>query len=649
MGKLEEMRQKLGITRLDENNQSKMLDEFQKAGGKVVSLKEDEAVLNLKKLREAADERKRYEDDLEERKRRESEERARKDQEKAEAAKKASAGGSVSVQTSEENRKPIAEILGKAIQVRKHRPADDYMQMISSRIMLFFSGIARFFTNRFTNSFINATLLDLKSSLLNSKNILASILHQDVRISREIRDKMTSLGRNYYYELVYRFDAIPDENVFRSISGLKLVGKQIRSGQAPFLQLYRKLYPLYAYRSVMVDALSLSLQTERQMRSIDSTVTDSNIRYMRKQAEFVFNRYYPKLAQLVDYYYKVLLASGKKQTMLEFIRLDESDTIGYWTQKWKQEDEEEENRKKKEEESKNRERGDISDPLANIENMEGALNPVKMGLQFIYDNIDFQEILKDFTEKNDPWALCQVNDRVFLIYCLIDFFDREFSFLFISNQVKFDIFVDKYGAKVDVRARLRDHYFQLEEIYQRARNYVKTMQQLSSITTHQELLDSKSLPEVEHQNSYREEILRIMITDSRKLIEQFEQTLNFMVSDRDVFGKIVGNADEMYHFDEKMQEKKLRQDTPIYELFLKAWYFVSALYFLLSEGDLSGYGLLVRNQRYLRIGVSEPKLGRQIRDEGQSSRFYNESEAVEEEIRELKSIIDRAKSGSSNS
>ena len=103
---------------------------------------------------------------------------------------------------------------------------------------------------------------------------------------------MIHQGRNYYYELIYRFDEIHEEDIFRSIAGLKLVGRQIASGQAPFLRLYRKIYPLNAYRSVLADAVVMTLQTEKQLRNIESSVTDSNIRFLKKQLDFVFNRIY---------------------------------------------------------------------------------------------------------------------------------------------------------------------------------------------------------------------------------------------------------------------------------------------------------------------------------------------------------------------
>jgi hypothetical protein len=43
-----------------------------------------------------------------------------------------------------------------------------------------------------------------------------------------------------------------------------------------------------------------------------------------------------------------------------------------------------------------------------------------------------------------------MNDKVFLTYVLIDFFDREYSFLITSNKVGFNVNFN-YGNRIDIK------------------------------------------------------------------------------------------------------------------------------------------------------------------------------------------------------
>lgn len=630
MARINDIRSKLGISNLGDDDKSRLYQDFIKTGGKVIDLQNDENLENFTRLKELISSRDSYENELEARKEREFQEKQRRE-----------------LTQQYQGRSGITPAATPADKTKK-KPDNGYFELFMTRIMLSVNSIAGFFSNRIHPQFMNQTMIDLKNALLNSRSILASVLYQDRALSSQIKERLNAIARHYYYELVFRFDTTFDDTHFRSLAGLKLTKRQLDNGGAPFIALFKRLYLLAGYRQPLEDAVKTVLTAEGQMRNISKQTVESNIRYISRNIDFIFLRYYPRLYQLVDYYYKKARAAGKKESLEEFIRFEEADRVGYLTRKWQEEEDAEEKRRKQEAAKKLDEQKKSDNPASNIESLEN--NPVKQGLRLISANVNFQGVLETAAQSNDPWGLCPVNDRVFLINTLIDFFDREFSFLFVSNVVQYDIYIDKYGAKIHMQNRLKDVYFQLEGVHQKLRNYAKTLSQISTSTSHKDLMTSKDIPEIAHLNAYREEILRIVLLDSRKIFENFVKIFEFLSGD--AFKKIIKNGDEVFEPRDKLNEPRMAVGKKINEIFLNAHYVAAAMFFLLTDADLSGYALFVKIPRYLSIPVyreiSVPggKPNEKVKEalpEPKKVISPEEVEMVEDEIKKLNDILQSRK------
>lgn len=608
MNKIEEMRQKLGVKQLGSDKRSGMLKDFKDVGGKVVDVKDDATSAQYSKLGKAIHAQKEAERD---RILREEDEKRRKEQEKEARMRKMS---QISQNPAENEKKQ-----------KDTGASNHFWDYALSKLNCYSQGITALFKNAFTDSFYALTLTDLRNTLLTCKKILASLLYQDKSITAKVKGSMSATTPETYYELIYRFENIFDDALFKMIADTRSLTKPVQGGLPAFMKLFKKLVVLKPYAAALQEALNAALAAEAVIRGIGSEIAESNIRFLRNHLDFIFRRYYPKILSLMDYYFKWRRYEGSNESWVMFIQPDPSEQIGYLTRIWKEEEAKELIRRREEEEREKRDE-EAKNPWDKLG--ENAAISLKNGLKMIVENIDFGLILDELRAKNDPWGLCEVNDRGFLIYILIDIFDRDFSFLFASAQVHYDIFIDKNGVKNDVRAQLRDAYYQLEGIYQRSRNYIKAVQQMQAILEkHPEQEKAVNLnPELKHLVTYREDALRLMLVEARKYFEQFIEIFHYFMKDDFIFKQMIRNGEDMLNWENKVARLIEKSNVSIREVLQTAYAYLSVFQFLLVDGDLNTYTPLIKKPKYLKLPIKEEAEDTE-EDEGESTEAKTERSA----------------------
>ncbi len=305
-----------------------------------------------------------------------------------------------------------------------------------------------------------------------------------------------------------------------------------------------------------------------------------------------------KIFALIEYYYKLDL-KGKNILFKDFIDLRDEDRIGYLNEKWK---EELSKSIKKEEENIIKIKAEDANPevLETLEkkSLDDEKDPVMKGLKLIEKYVKFGEILNSYREKKDVRALFSIKDKVFLTNCLIDFFDKEFSYIFSSNKVDFNVILVN-GNRLDMRRDLSDTQYRLNGILERVNEYIKVIREIRK-------LDNDNFMSVHERSSrsnqysiQRSQISRTMRKESREFYEEFSKKFLLMVSDKD--GRIIRNADAVLEFDKKIDGEKFTDGKKVIEAVEDAYFFCSALNFLLLDGDLGGVSILLEEPVYLNL------------------------------------------------
>jgi len=557
--KIDEIREKLKINEMDDFTKKDLFNKFTSIGGKVIEETEDENII----------EKMNY-DDLNKK----NKNITIKEQKKIKKIKK------------EDEKNKINIIFANWI---------DY---ISSKLNCFISNITNFKVTNFRNNFINLILFDFQNALINSRMILASVLYQDKYIASEIKKMLCFNSKDFpfYFEILYKYDNLFNAELFNQLNIIREELKTVNKAKPYFIFLFKNLYILKPYINALKISVDKALIYERDLRKLEKNITYSNIRKLYGYIDFIFYKVYPKLFILIDYYYKND-TKDKNIDFINYLELKEEDQIGFLTMKWKKELEEEAKKMKKLKEQK------LNEEV--IEKEENNKNdPIKKGLDLIKKYINFKQILEKFSQEKDPRILFSINDKVFLTYTLIDFFDKEFSFILNSNKVNYNIVFD-FGNRIDMKKELLNNYYKLNGIYERVNEYLKILRDLKKI-------EDDAFLNIEEKNALhnqytiqRSQISKIIRKETSEIVELFLKNFLYILTDYRNEKKVLQNPDDIVEFDLKIGESRICEGQKIINIIENAYYIIDAIHFLLIEGELGGISPIVENPIYLNLDNNE--------------------------------------------
>jgi hypothetical protein len=611
MGTLEEKKAQLGISRMEFDEQRELYKDFVNVGGKIVQIAPDpnnklnqklEKWLETKetdKDRERALEQKLLQDEREHRSALTEKERLKN-----------------SIYTKKDEQKSPADPLGKNLfdflsQPKKPHPAQEYFSRLAAKWVCIIYGIFNFWGNKFKRSFLDLNIYEFQNGLIDSKQILVSILYQEKEFSKELRKMLKEAGLPYYYELLERFDSIYDENIFIFIKELRKSDDPIKSGKETFLKLFKKILILNRFHPSLYNAFEKALTYEKIVRNFNDLIVNSNLKKLNKFYRFLFYNYFPKLLNLIDFYHKDEIANVRKTSFKDFIRFTEQDSLGYLTKMREEEDEKEKQKRTQEEKEKklleeSRENAENGPQQMSEEAIEEDLfslpEPIQNGLRVFRKNVNFKEILDFYTEIKDPRVSLTIKDKVFITLTLLEFFDKEFSFVFISSGVQFNIFSDR-GQRWDYRSNLKDLYFYIDNIYKSLNEYARIVSELRRVNTNTYLQIREQFVKVQQLNQQRTQISLNIRNQTSLLIDKFAKQFKIIVEDYENQKRIIQNPEEILNFDTRVGGKKFSHNQKVIEIFMNAYYVSSALYFLTRDGELGGSNVLLERPLYLKIDM----------------------------------------------
>lgn len=555
--KLDEIRERTGIIGLSEKEKKEMFQKFVNAGGKVVELEENKKRSQLKKR------------------------------------------ANIITESKEEKRKKIESNLRETKDDYKtYNPINRWIEKFSSMLDCFFNRILSFGGKSFTERFKNFLLIDFQNALLRSRMILASILYQDKIVSQEIKKKLLLDNTfPYYYELVYRFDNLYDENKFSFLERMKISLETVDEVKPVILSIFKELMILQPYLASLKAGIEKGLWLEKELRNLPSAIYYDNLKKINSNVDFIFGKVYSKLFLLVDFYYRQRVKLN--ESLRDFLDFDEKDSMGYYTFIWKQEltkimKEEEKLAKEKLEEQNNIKPEDAIQDLS--EN-------VAEGIKFILTSISPEQNMKKFIESKDNRSLFNIKDKIFYTYLIVDFFDKEFSFIFTSNRVEFGIvFID--GNRIDVRKELSNIYYRVNNLLEKIDDYLKLMRELKKIEEDSFMSFQEKNSRLNQISIQRSQLSRIIRKDAKNLFEEFSNKLLYIISDYRGENKILQNPENVIEFDIQLDGERFSNGKKVIEIIESAYKYATAASFLFSDADLGGLGIFLEKPIYLNFDLS---------------------------------------------
>ncbi len=573
--KLDEMREKLKLDSLDEKIKKDMFNKFVEAGGQVVDFNKKDKKSQKKK------------------------EELKKEKAKKERDLNLSGTGEKTQYQPRELKKSAFNPIDP-----QDNPINKWIERFSAKLGCYISGILSLNGEHFKSSFRELIIYQFQNVLLNSRMILASVLYQDKLVANEIK-KSSFLDSvfPYNYELIYRYDNLYNPELFDQLGVLRNSQHLVRDIKSILLQIFKSILVIQPYHAYLKSAIEKALIAEKNIRGLDPAISYDNLKKLYSNVDFIFLKIYPKLFMLIDWYYK----KDSIEAILNFkdyLKFNEEDVIGYYTNKWKSEIAATARKDKKENEenqfTEDKGPADISSGQISMEEND----PIKKGLQIIENNIKLRTILNSFSEQHDIRSLFQLRDRVFITLCLIDFFDKEFSLLFNSNKIGLNItFVD--GKRSDMKRDLLDSYYKLNNILERVNEYLKIIKEIKKMESDAFVSFQERTSRSNQYSLQRSQISRSMRKEAKEFFEEFSKKLLYLICDYQRGGKIIINPDIPLEFDKKLDGSRYADGKKPLEIIEDAYYFTCASHFLLTDGDLSPLGLILEKNLYLHLDLDQ--------------------------------------------
>lgn len=457
----------------------------------------------------------------------------------------------------------------------------------------FTSGVITLFGGKVHPKFLNfidrnviSALLEMDTLILNALNPMG-INDADAknkrdkiiaRFAEELEDvELLERIKDQYDEKVYKNLLRPYKDLDYSVIAVNYVN-ELKS-------MFRPLYVLHLYVSRIKSVGEKAMLSYAAVDNMSKGIVNSRISAFKRAVDLIYLKYYPKLLILLQY------ASKEKLETIDdfnkFLEIKDADILGYYTklklasQKLQESkiEEAKENigKKDKEEEEK----------LSKIETI---------GVKLIEKCVSFRKADNNIEYETDPFYTVEENDKIYRINALIDFLDREYSILFVSNKVKYNLVYDNL-VRTDYKSDFNNIFLSLSDINSRFNEYSEICKSILKIEQDEGMRFEQRVSMLSERNGQRVYIAKNLKSSVISIISPFKKKLDKLLLDKEERERIIGNPNDILtFFTDVGNHRKRVQGYNVLKALTEAYYFVSGFNYLINEGELSGSGLLIEKE-----------------------------------------------------
>lgn len=452
----------------------------------------------------------------------------------------------------------------------------------------FSSGVITFFGGKVNPKFLNFIDKNVISSLLEMDTLMFNALNPmgiNDADSKNKREKIISRFATELedVELLERIKDQYDEKVYKNLLRpyKELDSPVVAVNYVNELKgMFRPLYVLHLYSSKIKLVGEKAMSSYAIVDNMSRGIVNSRISAFKRAVELIYSKYYPKLLILLQY------ASKEKLETLEefnkFLEITDVDILGYYT-KLKLANQ-------KLHESK------IEAAKENIgkKDEEEKLNKIEsIGVKLIEKCVSFKKEDNNIEYETDPFYTIEENDKIYRIKVLIDFLDREYSILFVSNKVKYNLVYDNL-VRTDYKSDFNNIFLSLSDINSRFNEYSEICKNILKVEEDEAMRFEQRVSMLSERNGQRAYISKNLKSTVISIINSFKKKLDKLLLDKEEREKIIANPNDILTlFADIGNHKKRVQGYNVLKALTEAYYFISGFNYLITEGELSGAGILI--------------------------------------------------------
>lgn len=452
----------------------------------------------------------------------------------------------------------------------------------------FSSGVITFFGGKVNPKFLNFIDKNVISSLLEMDTLMFNALNPmgiNDADSKNKREKIISRFATELedVELLERIKDQYDEKVYKNLLRpyKELDSPVVAVNYVNELKgMFRPLYVLHLYSSKIKLVGEKAMSSYAIVDNMSRGIVNSRISAFKRAVELIYSKYYPKLLILLQY------ASKEKLETLEefnkFLEITDVDILGYYT-------------KLKLTNQKLHERK-IEAAKENIgkKDEEEKLNKIEsIGVKLIEKCVSFKKEDNNIEYETDPFYTIEENDKIYRIKVLIDFLDREYSILFVSNKVKYNLVYDNL-VRTDYKSDFNNIFLSLSDINSRFNEYSEICKNILKVEEDEAMRFEQRVSMLSERNGQRAYISKNLKSTVMSIINSFKKKLDKLLLDKEEREKIIANPNDILTlFADIGNHKKRVQGYNVLKALTEAYYFISGFNYLITEGELSGAGILI--------------------------------------------------------
>ena len=428
--------------------------------------------------------------------------------------------------------------------------------------------------------------LEIDISIFNMLNPISNYTEETVAKRNTIISKFKNVDD---LELIERVKAIYNENIYDKITRAyrdnnfvpecKYYANDIKA-------IVKPLYIVNMYRNRLKALLNDTLNVYGNLNNISKSITTLTQTRLSRNLDLVYDKFYPKLLSLLMYISKEDFSSNEK--LSNFLDISEKDTLGFFKA-----EKEKNTILEKEKIREERHQENIAEEFVEeTEEDKKKKKVVAVGLKLV------NKLIEEYKNNNkilDDDSLKSLNpdDKVYKMGLLLNILDNEYSDLFSSNKVKYNIIyadnirIDYHGKFSDIVANITDMNMKLKEYS----NIVLDIHKIEydkdmRIEQRTSMLNDKRL-----QMRYLAKNIRVICDN---IVAPLKTNLDDLLLSKEERERIISNPiDIIKPTNALVGAKKRTEGYTVLQALTEVYYFISGFNYLMKEGDLSGIGLLI--------------------------------------------------------
>ena len=490
------------------------------------------------------------------------------------------------------NRQIVHEVAEKpknneiALTIKKSKPpfynTKLWFNAFASGVITLFGGKVNPKFLNFIDKYVIASLLEMDTLIFNALNPMGI---NDIDAKNK-RDKIIARFAEKLedVELLERIKAQYDEKVYNNfLRQYKDVDSSVVAVNYvnELKSMFRPLYILHLYVSRMKSVGEKAMMSYAIIDNMSKGIVNSRISAFKRAVDLIYSRYYPKLLILLQYAAKEQLETI--DDFNKFFDIKDEDILGYYTKLRLTNQKLNENKIEEVKENIGKKEEEEDEKLNKIESI---------GVKLIEKCVSFKKADNNIEYETDPFYTVEESDKIYRIKVLIDFLDREYSILFVSNKVKYNSVFDNL-VRTDYKADFNNIFLSLSDINSRFNEYSDICRGILKVEQDEGMRFEQRVAMLSERNGQRAYISKNLKSTVSSIISPFKRKLDKLLLDKEEREKIIANPNDILTFFTDIGYKKRVQGYNVLKALTEAYYFVSGFNYLINEGELSGAGLLI--------------------------------------------------------